>query len=63
MRQWIGAVALLLAICAIAAFVVVSALSVAEASFRSRTAFDGGDDGPYVYSMRPSDPLETIPCY
>jgi hypothetical protein len=63
MRQWIGAVALLLTICAIAAFVVVSALSVAEASFRFRLAFDDGDDGPYAYSMRPCEPLETIPCY
>lgn len=63
MRQWIGAVALLFTICAIAAFVVVSALSIAEASSRFRMAFDGADDGLYANSMRPCDPLETVPCY
>jgi hypothetical protein len=62
MRQWIGTVALLLTVCAIGAFIVVSALSIAEASLRLRMAFDG-DDGLYANSMRACDPLEIIPCY
>jgi hypothetical protein len=63
MRQWIGAIALLFTICAIAAFVVVSAISIAEASLRLRMAFDGAYDGLYVNSMLPCDRLELIPCY
>jgi hypothetical protein len=63
MRQRIGTVALLFTICAIAAFIVVSALSVAEASLRLRMAFDGADDGLYANSMRACDPLEIISCY
>jgi hypothetical protein len=63
MRHWIGALALLFTICAIAAFVVVSAISIAEASLRLRLAIDGAHEGLFASSIWPCDPIQAIPCY